>query len=281
MKVIDVWCNIFTPEGMKKYYVTSPELKEVVDKWNLGERTKGYTVPEFLKILDQQEVDQVIIPALKIKSFVKQTMIKDMTSVEINDIVQKNPDRIKAMMGINPFERMEGVRELERTVKEYGFVGAHIHSYGFGIPVNDAMYYPYYAKCVELDIPVMIQVGHSAERMPSNMGRPILLDDIALYFPELRIVAAHTGWPWVDEMIALAWKHPNVFIATTAHAPKYWDRSLVNFINSRGSNKVLYGTDFPVLSHEKSLGQINELGLKIESKAKLLSENALKVFKSL
>jgi predicted TIM-barrel fold metal-dependent hydrolase len=279
MKVIDVWCNIFTPEGMKKYYVKSPELKEVVDRWKLGERTKGYSVDDFLKILDESQVEKIIIPALKIKSFVKQELIKDMGIEEIHEICAENPDRLKGMMGINPFRRMDGVRELERAVKEYGFVGAHIHSYGFGIPINDAMYYPFFAKCVELDIPIMIQVGHSAEYMPSKLGRPILLDDIALYFPELRIIAAHTGWPWVEELIALAWKHPNVFIATTAHAPKYWDRSLVSFINSRGKNKVLYGTDFPVLNHAESLAQIEELKLREESRSKLLRENAMKVFK--
>jgi len=279
MKAIDVWCNIFTPEGMRKYYVMSPELKEVVDRWKLGDRTKGYCVADFLKILDGAQVVKIVMPALKIKSFLRQEMIKDMGIEEIHEILKENPDRLKGMMGINPFKRMEGVRELERAVKEYGFVGAHIHPYGFGIPLNDAMYYPFYAKCVELDIPVMIQVGHSAESMPSSMGRPILLDDVALYFPELKIIAAHTGWPWVDELIALAGKHRNVFIATTAHAPKYWSKSLIRFINSWGRDKVLYGTDFPVLSHEESLLQIDNLGLKEESKSKLLLENALKVFR--
>lgn len=279
MKSIDVWCNIFTPEGMKKYYVTSPELKEVVDRWKLGERTKGYSVADFFKVLDEAQVEKIIIPALKIRSFLKQELIKDMRMEEIYEILKENPDRLKGMMGINPFRRMEGVRELEKAVKDYGFVGAHIHPYGFGIPLNDAMYYPFFTKCTEMDIPVMIQVGHSAESMPSRMGRPILLDDIALYFPELRIIAAHTGWPWVEELIALAGKHRNVFIATTAHAPKYWDRSLVQFINSWGKDKVLYGTDFPVLSHKESLLQIENLDLKEESKSKLLRENALKIFK--
>jgi predicted TIM-barrel fold metal-dependent hydrolase len=279
MKAIDVWCNIFTPEAMKKYYITSVELKEVVDRWKMGERTKGYSIVEFLKMLDEAQVEKIIIPALKIKSYLKQELIKDMSIKEVYDILKEKSDRLKGMFGINPFRRMDGVRELERAVKEYGFVAAHIHPYGFGIPLNDAMYYPFFAKCVELDIPVMIQVGHSAESMPSKMGRPILLDDIAIYFPELRIVAAHTGWPWVEELIALAGKHRNLFIATTAHAPKYWDPSLVRFINSWGKEKVLYGTDFPVLSHKESLLQIENLSLKEESKSKLLWENASKVFK--
>jgi hypothetical protein len=115
--------------------------------------------------------------------------------------------------------------------------------------------------------------------MPSACGRPILLDDVALYFPELRLVAAHTGWPWVEELIALAWKHPNVYIAVSGHAPKYWDKSLVHFLNSRGIGKVMWGTDYPLILHEESLTQIEQLGLKPEAKRALLRETAVKVFK--
>ncbi len=277
MRVVDVWCNLFTPAAMKKYYLDNPELKDVVQWWNL--EAAGHTVEEFSKILDRDHVEKVIVPALRIRSYIKQEMLKEMTIEEVYDILKEAPDRYKGIIGINPFKRMEGVRELERAVKGFGFIGAHIHPYGFGIPLNDAMYYPYYAKCVELDVPVMIQVGHSAESMPSRMGKPLLLDDVALYFPELRIVAAHTGWPWVEELIALAWKHKNVFIATTAHAPRYWAPSLVSFINSRGRDKVLFGTDYPVFSQAKGIKQVDELGLKEESKAKLLSENAFRVYK--
>ncbi len=173
---------------------------------------------------------------------------------------------------------MNGVRELEAAVKEHGFKGAHVHAYGFGIPINDAMFYPFYAKCAELGVPVEIQVGHAANLMPSAMGRPILLDDIALYFPELKIVALHTGWPWVEELIALGVKHRNLFVGATGHAPKYWDASLVRYINSRGQDKVLFGTDFPLLLHKEALRQVEALDLRPGPKAKLLRDNAMRVF---
>ena len=83
---------------------------------------------------------------------------------------------------------MTGVRRLQESIGDGVFLGAHLHTYGFGMPVNDRKYYPFYAKCVELGIPVVMQVGHSAERMPSEMGRPLHIDDIALDFPELTIV---------------------------------------------------------------------------------------------
>ena len=94
-------------------------------------------------------------------------------------------------------------------------------------PDQRAEWWPFYTKCAELDVPVVFQVGHSAEFMPSACGKPILLDDIAIWFPELKLVGGHTGWPWTEELISMAWKHPNVYIACSGHAPKYWDPKLV------------------------------------------------------
>jgi hypothetical protein len=114
--------------------------------------------------------------------------------------------------------------------------------------------------------------------MPSEMGRPIRLDNIALYFPELKIIGAHMGWPWCEELIAISWKHANVYISTSAHMPRYWDKSVVNFINTRGVGKVMWATDHPVVSHREGITQINELGLKDAAKQQLLRETAVKVY---
>lgn len=280
MKVIDYWHQPFTPELLKKAYIDDPEQNAVIKWWRLEDRIKGRSPAEFVADMDRLGIDKVLIPAGQIKSYRRQVMQWDFTPDEIYGIIKDYPDRLYGLYGINPWKRMEGVKELERSVKELGFIGAHLHTYGFGIPVNDKVYYPYYAKCVELDVPVVMQIGHSAEFMPSETGRPILLDDIALYFPELRIVAAHTGWPWCEELIAMSWKHPNIYIGTTAHAPKYWDKSLVNYLNTRrGIGKVMYGTDFPVLSWEDTLQQIDELGLRPEAKEALLWGTAVKVFR--
>jgi predicted TIM-barrel fold metal-dependent hydrolase len=199
---------------------------------------------------------------------------------EIHAIIRDHPDRLHGLFGINPYHRMDGVRALERAVRELKFVGAHLHTYGFELPVDHRRYYPFYAKCVELDVPVVMQIGHSAEAMPSETGRPILLDNIALDFPELRVVAAHTGWPWVEELIAMSWKHPNIFIATTAHAPRYWKPELVSYLNTRrGIGKVMYGSDFPVLAWPDSLEQISQLKLRPEAEHQLLEGAARSAFK--
>lgn len=278
-KVIDYWHQPFTEEGMKKAYIDDPEQNQVAKWWGLDIR--GRTPDQFIADMDKNGVDKVLIPSGKIKSYTRQVLQWNFQTEDIHKIIKDHPTRLYGLHGINAEERMDGVRELERAVKEFGFVGAHLHTYGFGLPVNDKRYYPFYAKCVELDVPVVMQIGHSAEAMPSEMGRPILLDDIALFFPELRIVAAHTGWPWCEELIAMSWKHPNIYIGTTAHGPKYWDKSLVAYLNTkgRGLGKVLFGTDFPVLNWPTCLKQIEDLGLKPEAKEQLLNGAASKVFK--
>jgi hypothetical protein len=277
--VIDYWCNLFTPEGIRACFAKQPELAEVFRWWRMEDRLRGYSPAEFLERMDAAGVEMVLVPAAKMRSFRTQELIWDVAVRDVAELIESAPDRFGGLYGINPWRRMDGVHELEDAVRRQGFVGAHLHPYGFGLPLNDAGYYPFYAKCVELDVPVVVQVGHSAESMPSALGRPLLLDDVALYFPELRIVAAHTGWPWVEELIALAWKHRNVYIGTSAHAPKYWDPALVRFFGSRGQGKVLFGTDYPVLLHADALAQVEELALKDEARQWLLRDAARKVFK--
>jgi uncharacterized protein len=277
--VIDYWCNLFTPEGIRACFLEQEELREVFRWWRLEDHLRGYPPAEFLALLDAAGVEMVLVPAARMRSFRSQRLLWDVPVRDVAELIETAPDRIGGLYGIDPWTRMGGVRELEDAVRRQGFVGAHLHPYGFGLPLNDAAYYPFYAKCVELDVPLVVQVGHSAESMPSALGRPLLLDDVALYFPELRIVAAHTGWPWVEELLALAWKHRNVYVGTSAHAPRYWDPALVRFLDSRGRGKVLFGTDYPVLRHAEALAQLDALALKEESRAWLLRETARKVFK--
>ena len=113
------------------------------------------------------------------------------------------------------------------------------------------------------------------ERPLRSVGRPIYLDDIACDFPELKLIGIHVGIPWHDEMIAMAWKHPNVFIGSDAHSPKYWPASFMHYINSYGQDKVLFGTDYPVLDFKRTMDEIDALRLNPEAKQLLLRDNAL------
>jgi predicted TIM-barrel fold metal-dependent hydrolase len=102
---------------------------------------------------------------------------------------------------------------------------------------------------------------------------------VACDFPELKLIGIHCGIPWTDEMIAMAWKHENVYIGTDAHSPKYWPPAFVQYINTYGQDKVIFGTDFPVLRFERTVEEIEELELRPHVMRKLFSENARRVYK--
>jgi len=177
---------------------------------------------------------------------------------------------------------MTGVRELEHAVTELGFVGAHFYPHWFEIAPDHAKVYPFYAKCVELGVPIQMQVGQSMNYAPDlprrSVGQPITLDAVACDFPELKLIGIHVGIPWTDEMIAMAWKHRNVFIGCDAHAPKYWPESFVRYIDSYGSDKVIFGTDYPVLGFGRMIDEIEALNIRPVSLRKLLRDNVLKIY---
>jgi uncharacterized protein len=274
---VDIWVNMFTPDACRRVYFEAEEMHGVVEWWHIEDIAKGQDVSTFLKTLDANGVSKVVIPSMKMWSYRKKSMMYSIEVEEIAEVSAEAPDRIYGSFGINPYEGMTGVRKLEEAVRDYGFVAALVHPYGYALDINARDWFPFYAKCVELGIPVLMQTGHSAEIMPNAVGRPILADDIALYFPELTIICSHMGWPWVEELIALAWKHPNVYIATTAHAPRYWDPKFIQFANSRGKDKVLFGSDWPVITHEREAREIASIGMRPESLNKMLRANALRI----
>jgi hypothetical protein len=201
----------------------------------------------------------------------------------VAEAVQKHPDRFSGLAGLDPTEGMAGVRALRQAVQEYGFVGAHFYPHWFELAPDHARWYPFYAACVELDVPVQLQVGQSlvydAARPLRSVGRPISLDAVACDFPELKLVGIHVGIPWTEEMIAMAWKHANVYIGCDAHSPRYWPASFVHYINSFGQDKVIFGTDYPVLDFERTRREIEALGLKDSVMIKLLRENARRLYR--
>src|SRR5947207_2869574 len=115
---------------------------------------------------------------------------------------------------------------------------------------------------------------------PSEVGRPLYLDEVALDFPELRIVGGHIGWPWTEEAIAVAWKHRNVWIDTSAHMPKHFPPTFVHFMRTFGQDKCLFASDWPLLPIARPLGELDEhCALGAAVRRKFLRANAVRAFK--
>ncbi|MBI4607503.1 MAG: amidohydrolase, partial [Candidatus Rokubacteria bacterium] len=227
---------------------------------------------------DEANDEREFITQTKMWSNWNKWMYMDTSLEEVTQYTRRYPDRFAGLAGYNPFRIKESLAEIELAVKEHGFKGVYIHIYGFDIPLHDRKMYPLYAKCVELDVPVSLQVGHVLESMPSEHARPIYLDRIACDFPELKLIGAHTGWPWVEELLSVCYKWDNVWFGVDAWMPKYLKPEIVQFIGSRmGQDRCLWGTNG--LPWKESLEQVEQLGLKAEAKRKLLRDNAVQLFK--
>lgn len=274
-RAIDIVVNLWTKEITGHY---PPELDQFWDLVKILEMTKrGITVEEELAQMDEAGIDKGLLVATT-GAAVGSNIHFEKPFEKIAAVCAEHPNRFKGIIGVNPSKIMTWIKKLDIAVKEYGFVGAHVYPHWFGEPPDSRIYYPFYAKCAELGVPIQIQVGHSAQWFLRTVAQPITLDRVAIDFPELKIIGIHIGHPWTEEMISMAWKHPNVFIGTDAHLPKYWDVTLINFINSRGQDKVLFGTDYPVLPFKKAMDELDKLELRETPKRKLLVENAVRVY---
>jgi uncharacterized protein len=198
---------------------------------------------------------------------------------EVAGFVRAYPDRLAGIGSVDLHRPMAAIRELRRCVRELGFRGVRVIPWLWNVPPDDRRYYPIYAECVELGTPFCLQVGHTGPLCPSEPGRPIpYLDHVALEFPELKIVAGHIGYPWTAEMISLATKYPNVYIDTSAYKCSRYPRELVDYLQGHGRRKVLFGSNYPMLTPRECLEDLSQLKLDDETKRMFLSENAERVF---
>lgn len=278
---IDIVCNLFTPQevqqgqtGVDEYFLDQVRFP--------AELRPGVPLETYLEKMDRARIQRSLLVAVRAGDL----RIKGSFEIpydRVADICQRYPDRFSGLAGVDPTRGMQGLRDLEYAVKEYGFVGAHLYPHWFSLPPDHARYYPIYAKCCELEIPLMMQVGHclryQRERILPSVGRPITLDQIAIDFPELVLIGIHLGYPWTEEMISVAWKHENVYIGSDAYAPRHWPESFVHFINTWGKDKVLFGTDWPVIDPERAITEIDTLELRPESRQKFLRDTALRLFR--
>jgi predicted TIM-barrel fold metal-dependent hydrolase len=207
-----------------------------------------------------------------------------------NDYVAGMRDRhpgriIQAWGAVDPF-KPTAIQEAERAIRELRLLGFHFHPIMGRYSVDDRRLYPLWETINALRVPVMIDVGTTGmgAGMPGGHGavirhaHPLAVDQLAADFPQLTIVAAHPGWPWVEEMIAVALHKGNVYWELSGWAPKYFPPELVHYANSIIQDRVLFGTDWPMLSLERYLREFDEIPWKPEVRQKILLDNAKKLF---
>jgi predicted TIM-barrel fold metal-dependent hydrolase len=195
------------------------------------------------------------------------------------EIIRAHPGRFIASAVIDPTQGMDAVRLLERAVREHDVRLIRLIPFLFNRPPNDKICYPIYSKCIELGIPVSVTTGIPGPLMPAEPQRPLYLDEVCLFYPDLVIVMAHGADPWWGEAIRLLLKYPNLYMMTSAYAPKYLPQELIHFMNTRGQTKIMFATDYPFLPFDRCVNEARALPLSGEARRNYLRENARRVFR--
>ncbi|HZR97694.1 MAG TPA: amidohydrolase family protein [Chloroflexota bacterium] len=203
----------------------------------------------------------------------------------VAEVQRRYPDVLIGWASVDPWQGRAAVRELERAVTALGLRGLKLHPITQAFYPDDQRFYPLWAKAAELGIPVIFHTGHTGvgAGAPGGTGlklkyaRPIHLDDVAADFPSLTIIGAHPSWPWQDEMLSVALHKANVYFDLSGWSPKYFSPSLIQYANTLLQNKVLFGSDFPVISPERWLADFEAAPFRDEVRPKILLENARRV----
>lgn len=279
MKAIDTHIHFSTREG---YVIKDPRLLEAMEKYyrvKVVYKTEEEMAQDFINL----DVKAILLPI-----DAETTRGWKVTNDYAAGLVKRFPQAfIGSFAAIDPWKGKAAIRELERAVKELGMIGVKFQQAIQEFYPNDRRFYPIYEKCVELKVPVLFHAGTTGAgaglpgggRFSLKYTRPIpYIDDVAYDFPELTIIMAHPGWPWIEEQIAVLLHKANVYLDLSGWAPRYFPDNLKREINSRLQDKVLYGSDYPEIPPKRWLEEFEAGGYKPEVVEKVLLKNAIRLF---
>ncbi|MGH3401152.1 MAG: amidohydrolase family protein [Streptosporangiaceae bacterium] len=242
------------------------------------------TLPPPVPMSTAERADE-LIRVMDEAGVVKGLLVNSQNSVVV-EAVRRHPDRLSGFVHLSPHDGMRAVRELERLVREDNISGMSVAALYDMVPASDRRYYPLYAKCVELGIPVRIYTAMTyANDRPYELGHPRHLDQVAMDFPELTIIAGLGGWPWVNDMVGLLRRHGNLYADTAAHRPRHfathgsgWEQFL-QFGNTLLQDKIMAGLSWTLLGMSMTdiIQEFLDLPLKDTVKEKWLYANAARI----
>ncbi|MFF3874552.1 amidohydrolase family protein [Streptomyces sp. NPDC001978] len=204
-------------------------------------RRKGTSLSELIEQMDAAGVERVVLCA----------GYRGADSIGwVQDAVESHPDRFAGSLVVDPRLGMDAVRALERAVRDHGFVMARVMALETQLPYDHASYFPVYAKCVELGVPISVNVGIPGPRVPGRSQDPIALDEVCYFFPELKVIMAHGGDPWAEVCVKLMRKWDNLYYMSSAYSPRRIPQPVLDYLNTQGSHKVMWASDYPILEFE-------------------------------
>ncbi len=231
------------------------------------EMFRDISLDEMLAIMDRCGVEKSILSA-RVEN----------PSPYVLSFPKARPDRFALAAYVDPRRGMPALRELEILRKNEPVVIARAVPFMINLPPNDRAYYPLYAKCIELNLPISVNTGIPGPPAPGRCQDPMFLDEVCLFFPELKLVMAHGADPWWQVAIRLMIKYANLHLMTSAYAPRYFPPELLHYMNTRGQDKIIYASDHPVLSMERCIKEAEALDLREGVLDKFLYSNAQRLF---
>ncbi len=267
MGAIDVWAQITTERMANR-----PWLKTLM-RWTGREAPILESIDSTLQAMDLAGVDIALLSAWVGPEG------ELISNEEVSQQIGAAPARFRGLASVDLYQPMTAVRDIRRWVDGKTFVGVRVVPWLWDLPPNDRRYYPVYAACVEAGVPFCTQIGHTGPLKRSETGRLIpYLEDVMLDFPELVVVGGHVGFPWLDELVTLSVKFPNFYVDTSAYALHRLPPAFVDWMKGIGRNRVMFGTNWPMLSPQKCLSGLAALGLSEQQSEAFLSGNARRVF---
>jgi uncharacterized protein len=279
MGTVDYLCNAFAPRYADEW--DAAIARQGVPVKVRRDPTDAFCEPDVMVArMDELGIDTLVIVAGDQQDHPGAFDFSALTArfADAEQLAERYPGRFVALWNLDPNHGMTGVDRAVDVLDHPWVVGLYNHVHSWDRPFDHADFYPYYALAADLDVPVAMQAGTSGGLMPSECGRPIGIDRPAIYFRRVRFLLSHTGWPWVDEAVAMALKFPNVFLGTAAYPPKHWAPAVRDFLRGPGRTKTVFGTNFPTVGHRQALAQVAELDLTPEARDALLGSTARRVF---
>ena len=268
MTTVDVWGQIPT-ERMAQ----APWLASLLRWTGKTAADSAVSTDMTLKAMDAAGVDIMLLSAWHGPDGAL------VSNEEVAAHIDAAPDRFRGLAAADLSNPMQAVRDLRTWVDGKRFVGVRVVPWLWDLPPNDRRYYPVYTACVDLGVPFCTQIGHTGPLLRSETGRLIpYLEDVLLDFPELKVVGGHVGFPWIDELTSLAVKFPNFFVDTSAYVLHRLPRDFIDFMTGPGKGRVMFGTNWPMLSPEMCLKGLSHLDLEQTAQDDFLGRTAEKVF---
>ncbi|MEA5160664.1 amidohydrolase family protein [Cereibacter johrii] len=197
--------------------------------------------------------------------------------------IRAHGPRYVGFAGVDPWQA-DAVDRFDHAIRHLGLRGLNLQCFELKMRPDDERLFPLYEKAIELDVPVNIHCGiNFSTHTPMSLGRPEYLDNVMVRFPELRAVASPPGWPWVQELIGVAWRHPNLSIGVLAVRPKLLAKAhsgyepLLQYGRTLLKEKIIFGSAFPMMPVETALAELDGLGLDAETRRLWLHDNAARL----